>query len=72
MAYTRVTRTANGAAAIAYALNGSGHNGAVNRNEAVTYIKLNNKIPIFIQFEKYWNRARVNHKTQIIRIVQSF
>lgn len=72
MAYTRVTRTANGAAAIAYALNGSGHNGAVNRNEAVTCIKLNNKIPIFIQFEKYWNRARVNHKTQIIRIVQSF
>ncbi len=72
MAYTRVTRTENGASALAYVLNGSGHNGADNRNEIVTPIKMCNDIPFQTQMERYWNRARSNHKTQIIRIVQSF
>ena len=72
MPYTRVTRTANGAAAIAYAINGSGHNGADTRNEIVTVVRMHNKISYHTQMDKYWNRARPNHKTQIIRIVQSF
>ncbi len=72
MPYTRVTRTANGAAAIAYAINGSGHNGADARNEIVTVVRMHNKISYQTQMDKYWNRARPNHKTQIIRIVQSF
>lgn len=72
MPYTRVTRTANGAAAISYAINGSGHNGSEARNEIVTAVRMHNKISYQTQMDKYWNRARPNHKTQIIRIVQSF
>lgn len=72
MPYTRVTRTANGAAAISYAINGSGHNGADARNEIVTVVRMHNKISYHTQMDKYWNKARSNHKTQIIRIVQSF
>lgn len=72
MAYTRITRTRNGAAAIAYALNGTGHNGADKRNEMVTSIKMQNGIEYWKQMNRYWRRARVNHKVQIIRIIQSF
>lgn len=72
MAYTRITRTRNGAAAIAYALNGTGHNGSLNRNEMVTPIKMQNGIEYWKQMNRYWRRARVNHKVQIIRIIQSF
>lgn len=72
MAYTRITRTKNGAAAIAYALNGKGHNGAVKRNEMVTPIKMQNGIEYWKQMNRYWRRARVNHKVQIVRIIQSF
>ncbi|MGN0690726.1 MAG: relaxase/mobilization nuclease domain-containing protein [Oscillospiraceae bacterium] len=72
MAYTRITRTKNGAAAIAYALNGKGHNGAVKRNEMVTPIKMQNGIEYWKQMNRYWRRARVNHRVQIVRIIQSF
>lgn len=72
MAYTRITRTRNGAAAIAYALNGKGHNGAVKRNEMVTPIRMKNGIDYCKQMNRYWRRARVNHKVQIVRIIQSF
>lgn len=72
MPYTRVTRTSNGAAAISYAISGSGHNGADARNEMVTVVRMHNQSSYNIQMSKYWNRARSNHKTQIIRIVQSF
>lgn len=72
MPYTRVTRTANGAAAISYAISGSGHNGADARNEMVTVVRMHNQSFYHIQMDKYWKRARSNHKTQIIRIVQSF
>lgn len=72
MPYTRVTRTRNGAAAIAYAVSGTGDNGAQNRNELVTPIRLHTKTAFAVQMEKHWCKARVNHKTQIIRIVQSF
>lgn len=72
MAYTKITRTKNGAAAIAYALNGKGHNGAVKRNEMVTPIKMQNGIEYWKQMNRYWRRARVNHKVQIVRIIQSF
>ncbi|MCI7349954.1 MAG: relaxase/mobilization nuclease domain-containing protein [Ruminococcus sp.] len=72
MAYTRITRTKNGAAAIAYALSGTGHNGAAKRNEMVTPIKMRNSIDYGKQMNRYWQRARVNHKVQIVRIIQSF
>lgn len=72
MAYSRVTRTALGAAALEYVLQDSGHNGAENRNEIVTAINMCSSIPYRKQMEKYWLRARANHKTQIIRVIQSF
>lgn len=72
MAYTRVTRAAFGTSAIDYAIIGMGHNGKAERNEMVTMINLHSDIPIERQMERYWNRARSNHKTQIIRIIQSF
>ncbi len=72
MAYTKVTRTENGTSALSYVLNGKGHNGAHNRNELVTPIKMYSGISFQTQMERYWDRARSNHKTQIIRIVQSF
>ena len=54
MAYTRITRTKNGAAAIAYALSGTGHNGAAKRNEMVTPIKMQNGIDYWKQMNRYW------------------
>lgn len=72
MAYSRVTRTALGAAALEYVLQDRGHNGAKKRNEIVTAINMCSSIPYRKQMEKYWLRARANHKTQIIRVIQSF
>ena len=72
MPYTRVTRTAFGADALKYVLDDKGHNGAEKRNEIVTPIKMHRGASYEMQMEKYWNKARSNHKTQMIRIVQSF
>lgn len=72
MAYSRVSRTQFGIAAIEYVLQEIGHNGAEKRNEIVTAINMCGNIPYHQQMEKYWIRARVNHKTQIIRVIQSF
>ncbi len=72
MPYTRVTRTSDGTASLLYVTDGKGHNGNANRNELVTLIRLHNNEPIHKQMMKYWCRARSNHTTQIIRIVQSF
>lgn len=72
MAYTRVTRAAFGTSAIDYAIIGTGHNGKAERNEMVTMINLCGEIPIERQMERYWNKTRSNHKTQIIRVIQSF
>lgn len=73
MAYTRVTRTANGAGALAYAYGkGKGHNGSDVRNDLIANVNILPGVPAEIQMQKYWNRARANHKTQVIRVVQSF
>ncbi len=72
MAYSKVTRAANGAAALNYVLCGKGHNGVKNRNEIVTAINMCRSISYQEQMEKYWRRAKATHKTQIIRIIQSF
>jgi hypothetical protein len=73
MAYTRVTRTANGHGALMYAYGkGKGHNGSDVRNDLIANVNILPGVPVEIQMQKYWNRARANHKTQVIRVVQSF
>lgn len=72
MAYTRITRAINGTSAIKYVLKGLGHDGSLNRNEMVTPINMHNGIRYEKQMNRYWRRARSNHKVQIIRIIQSF
>lgn len=73
MAYTRVTRTANGHGALMYAYGkGKGHNGSDVRNDLIANVNILSGVPAEIQMQKYWNRARANHKTQVIRVVQSF
>lgn len=73
MAYTRVTRTANGHGALMYAYGkGKGHNGSDVRNDLIANANILPGVPAEIQMQKYWNRARANHKTQVIRVVQSF
>ena len=73
MAYSRVTRASFGRNALMYAEgHGVGHNGHEERNECVTPINLLPGIDYADQMEPYWLRARKNHTTQILRIVQSF
>lgn len=73
MAYTRVTRTVNGAGALAYAYGkGKGHNDNQHRNDMIANVNILPGVPTEVQMQKYWNRARANHKTQVIRVVQSF
>lgn len=73
MAYSRVTRTAFGRDALAYAAgHGTGHNQNEHRNVHIGYVNLLPGIDTADQMEVYWNRARKNHKTQVLRIVQSF
>ena len=73
MAYTRVTRTANGHGALMYAYGkGKGHNGSDVRNDLIANVNILPGVPAEIQMQKYWNRARANHKKQVIRVVQSF
>lgn len=73
MAYSRVTRTANGRGAIEYAQGkGKGHNGKENRNEYVGMVNMFDGMDPITQMQKYWMRAGKNHTTQVLRIVQSF
>lgn len=73
MAYTRVTRTANGHGALMYAYGkGKGHNGSEVRNDLIANVNILPGVPAEVQMQKYWNRARANHKTQVIRVVKSF
>lgn len=74
MAYSRVTRTQNGKGALDYAYghNGKGHNENAMRNQLVSGVNMIDGVTYLEQMQHYWNRARVGHKTQIIRVVQSF
>lgn len=72
MPYSRVTRTAFGLEALRYVLNDEGHNGADRRNEIVTPINMSTRKSYEKQFEKVWLAARINHTTQIVRVIQSF
>ena len=74
MAYTRVTRTKNGRGALLYAIgtNGKGHNGKDQRNACIGCVNLLPGVDFADQMQPYWDRASEQHKTQVLRIVQSF
>lgn len=74
MPYTKITRTAYGREALAYALHGKGHDGSEQRN---LYVGSVNMLPPDVasyagQMERYWIRADGKNKTQINRIIASF
>ena len=72
MAYSSVKRVVCGYSALHYVIYEHGHNGHENRNAMLTAINMCRKVPYEIQMNRYWRRARSNHKIQIIAIVQSF
>ena len=72
MAYSSIKRVACGYSALHYVIYEHGHNGHEKRNAMLTAINMCRKVPYEIQMNRYWRRARSNHKIQIIAIVQSF
>ena len=75
MAYTRISHTRNGRAAIQYARgNGRGHNGHARRNLLLGGVNLlpDDMIPFEEQMEEDWARASGRNKNQVRRIVVSF
>lgn len=73
MAYSRVTRTHDGRSALLYAEGkDKGHNNKEFRNAFISYVNMVNGIPAHEQMQRYWSKARPNHKVQVLRIIQSF
>ena len=74
MAYTRISHTRNGRAAIQYARgNGRGHNGHAKRNLLIGGVGLlpDDMIPLEEQMAEDWARASDKNKNQVRRIVAS-
>lgn len=60
MAYSRVTRTANGRGALEYAMGHTkGHNGHEQRNSMIGYVNLLPGIDPADQMQKQWNKERI-------------
>lgn len=75
MAYTRISHTRNGRAAIQYARgNGRGHNGHAERNLLIGCVGMlpDSLIPLEEQMAEDWERASGRNKNQVRRIVMSF
>jgi len=75
MAYTRISHTRNGRAAIQYARgNGRGHNGHAKRNLLIGGVGMlpDEVIPFEEQMAEDWARASGKNKNQVRRIVVSF
>lgn len=75
MAYTRISHTRNGRAAIQYARgNGRGHNGNMERNLLIGGVGMlpDSIIPFEEQMALDWARASGKNKNQIRRIIASF
>lgn len=74
MAYTRISHTRNGRAAIQYARgNGRGHNGHAKRNLLIGGVGMlpDDVIPFENQMAEDWERASGRNKNQVRRIVAS-
>lgn len=75
MAYTRISHTRNGRAAIQYARgNGRGHNGRAKRNLLIGCVGMvpDEISPFENQMAEDWERASGKNKNQVRRIVVSF
>lgn len=73
MAYSRVTRTHDGRSALLYAEGkDKGHNNKEFRNAFISYVNMVDGIPSHEQMQRFWSKARPNHKVQVLRIIQSF
>ena len=75
MAYTRISHTRNGRAAIQYARgNGRGHNGHAKRNLLIGGVGMlpDEVIPFEEQMAQDWARASGKNKNQVRRIVASY
>ena len=72
MPYTTVSRVENGRSLLEYILQEKGHNGNAVRNMMKSSIAMNDNEDYGTQMDRYWRRARSNHKVQIIHIIQSF
>ena len=75
MAYTRISHTRNGRAAIQYARgNGRGHNGHAKRNLLIGGVGMlpDDVIPFEEQMAEDWARASGKNKNQVRRIVASY
>ena len=74
MAYSRISHTHNGAAALNYVLYGAGHTKGKARNLLVGSVGLlpPETKPYLKQFEEYWCKASTQNLNQARRIVVSF
>lgn len=72
MPYTTVSRVENGRSLLEYILQEKGHNGNAVRNMIKSSVAMNDNEDYGTQMDRYWRRARSNHKVQIIHIIQSF
>ncbi len=72
MPYTTVSRVENGRSLLEYILQEKGHNENAVRNMMKSSVAMNDNEDYGTQMDKYWRRARSNHKVQIIHIIQSF
>ena len=76
MPYSRITHTAHGAEAIAYArgIDGQGHNGADHRNDYVLPVNMlpDSVRPYQDQMADYWRLASDKNKNQVLRGVVSY
>ncbi len=72
MSYSFVTRTTFGDHVLNYVLSEKGHNNAERRNEIVTPINMSKSVSYNRQMRRYWLRARIKHKIQLLQIIQSF
>lgn len=75
MSYSPVSRIINGREAFAYVeggADGKGHNGNEVRNRYVGAVNMLPGLPYADQMQPYWNKARKNHKYQLVMVLQSF
>lgn len=74
MAYSRISHTRFGRAALNYVLNGKGHNNHAHRNEMIASVGFvpEQSASYLQQCERLWGKASSRNKTQMRRIVISF
>ena len=72
MPISKITKTSRGRDAIAYALEGHGHDGSEMRNVEIGCVNLDPHRDFGDQMQMYWDKAIHRHKIQVMRVIQSF